>query len=125
MSPVSVEAVRWTCERCGVSVGQMDGSSADLPSSWTSSDNLSYCLSCSRARAGEAAMELAPETISREDRVRIRRDAVIEFEIGRSPEAPDRAIATACRTSSTAVATVRGMLRSTASSDRAQGSGSF
>ena len=115
MSPVSVEAVRWTCERCGVSVGQMDGSSGDLPSTWTSIDDSIYCLSCSRARAGEAAMELAPETISREDRVRIRRDAVIEFEIGRDPEAPDRAIATACRTSSTAVATVRGMLQSTAS----------
>jgi hypothetical protein len=122
MSPVSVEAVRWTCERCGVSVGQMDGSSADLPASWTSADDLSYCLACSRARAGEAAMERAPETISREDRVRIRRDAVIEFEIGRSPEAGDRAIATACRTSSTAVASVRDSLANPARADNVSGS---
>jgi hypothetical protein len=103
----------------------MDGSSADLPSSWTSSEGLSYCLSCSRARAGEAAMELAPETISREDRVKLRRDAVIEFEIGRLPEAPDRAIATACRTSSTAVASVRDMLRTADPADRTNGSRSF
>lgn len=52
-------------------------------------------------------MEAAPAASSREDRVRLRRTALIEFEIGRAPEAPDRAIAKACRTSGHAVATVR------------------
>ncbi|HEU4600103.1 MAG TPA: hypothetical protein VFS26_10160 [Solirubrobacterales bacterium] len=33
--------------------------------------------------------------------------ALIEFEIGRAPEAPNRTIALACRTSSAAVAAVR------------------
>jgi len=60
-------------------------------------------------------MDSAPLASSREDRVRLRRTALIEFEIGRVPEAPNRAIALACRTSSAAVAAVRDELeRSTA-----------
>lgn len=52
-------------------------------------------------------MESAPAASSREELVRLRRTALIEFEIGRLPEAPNRAIALACRTSSAAVAAVR------------------
>lgn len=52
-------------------------------------------------------MDSAPAASSREDRVRLRRTALIEFELDRSPEAPNRTIAQACRTSSAAVAAVR------------------
>ena len=85
----------------------MDGEVSTLPPNWTEADDSSYCLSCSRALAGEAALESAPDSSSREERVRLRRDAVIEFELGRTPDKPNRAIAQACRTSASAVATVR------------------
>jgi hypothetical protein len=85
----------------------MDGEASSLPLNWTEADDSAYCLSCSRALAGDVALEAAPDSSSREDRVRLRRDAVIEFELGRTPEKPNRAIAQACRTSATAVATVR------------------
>jgi hypothetical protein len=52
-------------------------------------------------------MDSAPASSSREDLVRLRRTALIEFEICRAPEAPDRTVALACRTSSAAVASVR------------------
>lgn len=52
-------------------------------------------------------MDSAPDSSSREDRVRLRRTALIEFEIDRAPEAPNRTIALACRTSTAAVAAVR------------------
>lgn len=100
-------AVRWSCGRCGVSVGRIDREPTELPDSWTRFDDEIFCLTCSRARAGEAAIESASEERSREDLVRIRRTALIEFEIRRSPEAPNGSIARACRTSSSAVAIVR------------------
>jgi hypothetical protein len=60
-------------------------------------------------------MESAPDTASREDRVRLRRNALIEFEIVRAPTAPDRVVANACRTSSRAVSVVRDELGLSAS----------
>jgi hypothetical protein len=104
---VAAATVRWSCARCDVSVGRIDGGPADLPETWTQADGVSYCLICSRAMVGEAAMESAPDTSSREELMRVRRDAVIEFEIDRTPEAPNRVIAHACRTSLMTVATVR------------------
>ena len=85
-----------------------------LPPSWSQLDGETFCLTCSRARAGEAAIDSAPAASSREDRVKLRRTALIEFEIGRVPEAPNRTVALACRTSGAAVAAVRdGMEQST------------
>jgi hypothetical protein len=107
---MAAAAVRWSCDRCGVSAGRIDGKPAKLPESWARSDGEIFCLSCSRALAGEAAVDSAGPASSREDRTRIRRKALIEFEIGRAPEAPNRAIALACRTSSAAVAGVRNEL---------------
>ncbi len=101
------EAVRWSCARCEVSVGRIDGEPTLLPATWSRADDQILCLTCSRAQAGETAMDSAPATTSREDRVRLRRTALIEFEIERAPEAPNRTIALACRTSSAAVAAVR------------------
>jgi hypothetical protein len=91
-------------------VGRIDGEPTRLPETWAREEGLIYCLSCSRARAGEAAVEAAPVTISREDLTRVRRNALIEFEIGRAPQAPNRTVALACRTSSAAVAAIRDRL---------------
>jgi hypothetical protein len=104
---MAAEAIRWSCTRCEVSVGRIDGEPTLLPASWSRAADQVLCLTCSRAQAGEAAMDSAPATTSREDRVRLRRTALIEFEIERAPEAPNRTIALACRTSSAAVAAVR------------------
>lgn len=81
-----------------------------LPQSLSREDGEILCLTCSRALAGEVAMDSAPTESSREDLVRLRRTALIEFEIARAPEAPNRRIALACRTSSSAVAAVRDRL---------------
>jgi hypothetical protein len=104
---MAAEAVRWSCARCEVSVGRIDREPTLLPASWSRSEGQVLCLTCRRARAGETAMDSAPAASSREERVRLRRTALIEFEIGRTPEAPNRTIALACRTSSAAVAAVR------------------
>jgi len=113
---MSRDAVRWSCARCDVSVGRIDGEVTKLPDSWSRVGGAVYCLSCSRARAGEAAMDSAPASCTREDCVRRRRKALIEFEIGRVPEAPNRTIARACRTSNAAVAAVRNGLERAAAS---------
>jgi hypothetical protein len=107
---MAAEAVRWSCARCEVSVGQIDGGQTQLPATWSQADGQVLCLTCSRAQAGEAAMETVPAATSREDRVKLRRTALIEFEIDRAPEAPNRTIALACRTSAAAVAAVRNEL---------------
>lgn len=112
---MAADAIRWSCARCEVSVGRIDGEPTLLPPSWSRSGDEAFCLACSRALAGEAAIEAAPAASSREELVRLRRTALIEFEIGRAPEAPNRTIAQACRTSGPAVAAVRAKLeRSTA-----------
>lgn len=113
---MAADAVRWSCARCKVSVGRIDGEPALLPASWSRSDGQIFCLTCRRARAGETAMDSAPDASSREELVRLRRTALIEFEIGRAPEAPNATIARACRTSSAAVAVVRTELEQPAAS---------
>jgi hypothetical protein len=117
---MGARAIRWRCSRCEVSVGRIDGTAESLPGTWTRCGDLTYCLSCSRARAGEAAVDSVPESTSREDRARLQRRALIAFEIARTPAAPNRTIATACRTSAMAVAAVRDVLADrSATSDRA------
>jgi hypothetical protein len=100
-------AIRWSCARCGVSAGRIDGKRVALPKTWTESGEELFCLSCSRALAGEVAIEEAKANCSSQDLTRIRRVALIEFEISRSPDAPNRKIAQACRTSTGAVAAIR------------------
>jgi hypothetical protein len=100
-------AIRWSCARCGVSAGRIDGKRVALPTTWTRSGKRIFCLTCSRTLAADTAIESAASDSSREDLVRIRRTALIEFEISRCPEAPNRTIAQACRTSTGAVAAVR------------------
>ena len=104
---MAAEAIRWSCSRCEVSVGRIDGEPALLPATWSQAEGQVLCLTCSRAQAGEVAMESASDSTSREDLVKVRRTALIEFEIDRVPEAANRTIAQSCRTSSAAVAAVR------------------
>jgi hypothetical protein len=91
-------------------VGRIDGRQIGMPANWTRCDESIFCLACSRALAGETAVEAAPSGSSPDDLVRLRRSAVIEFEIGRRPEATNRVIAQACRTSGTVVGRVRDAL---------------
>lgn len=107
---MSVSAVRWSCARCNVSVGRMDGAAAGLPANWMRRGPSTFCLGCSRALAGDDALDAAPEVISRDEQVRLRREAQIRFEIDRAPLAPDRTIAQACHTSPKTVASVRNAL---------------
>jgi uncharacterized Zn finger protein (UPF0148 family) len=104
---MSAASIRWSCARCNVSAGQIDGLPTALPTTWMQVDGETYCLVCSRALVGEAAMDAAPSASSREERVRLRREAVVEFEIGRVPLAPNRVIAHSCRTSLHTVVTAR------------------
>src|SRR6476646_470290 len=78
---VGAESIRWRCARCKVSVGQIDGHATGLPANWTRYHELYYCLSCRRAIAGETAVESASPGSSHDDLARLRRSAVIEFEI--------------------------------------------
>lgn len=120
--PRVVTAKKWTCDRCGVSVSRIDGALAALPATWASSGDGRFCLCCRRERAAEAALEAAPDA-TREDRIRVRRTAVIEFELRRTPDHADNAIARACRTSVPVVAAVRGRLQLPAPPHALQGSG--
>jgi hypothetical protein len=105
MSPGA--AASWTCDGCAVSISRIDGKRTPLPTGWESSTEGQFCLLCSRARAAEAALETAPKNSTRDERAKLRRAALIEFEVRRVPELPDNAIARACRSSAAAVAATR------------------
>jgi len=100
-------AKRWTCERCGVAVGRMDGERVELPATWVHSEDGTFCLICRRERAAEAALDSAPEDSPIDVRAKLRRAALIEFEVSRRPDHGDGAIAKACRSSVSAVAAAR------------------
>lgn len=114
---MTAESVRWRCARCDVSVGRIDGEPVAFPECWSRLDGETFCLTCSRALAGDAAIEMSSAAASHEDRTRIRRTAVIEFEIGRVPDAPNRSIAVSCRTSNAVVAAVRKRMSGPSASD--------
>ncbi len=107
MTPAAVDSPRWTCAKCAVSVGRIDGQPQTRPETWTESEDGPLCLVCSRTMAAEDALDSASSDSTREDRARIRRTALIEFELRRTPDALDSSVAHACRTSTGAVAAVR------------------
>jgi hypothetical protein len=84
----------------------MDGARAELPETWASSAAGRFCLGCRRERAGEEALEAAASE-PRDARVRLRRTAIVEFEVRRTPEHADNAIAKACGSSAAVVAEAR------------------
>ncbi len=107
MSPVQETATQWVCDRCGVSVRQSDGTHTPLPDNWSSSDDGDFCLICRRERAAEAALEATPDDVTHKDRAGLRRAALLEFEVSRTPDRSNGEIARACRSSVPAVADAR------------------
>lgn len=103
-------ATKWTCDRCGVSVFRVDGSRTPFPDTWERSKEGTFCLSCRRDRAAQAALEAAPDSPV-EIRAKLRRNALIEFEVRRRPDHGDGAIAKACHSSISAVAAARQRLK--------------
>jgi hypothetical protein len=110
VSPGTEMARKWTCDGCGVAVSHADGEPLPLPATWASSTEGRFCLLCRRDRAAEAALGTAPGSPIGA-RAKLRRTALIEFEVSRTPEHSDGAIARACHTSVTAVAQARRRLQ--------------
>jgi hypothetical protein len=104
-------AKKWTCDECGVSISRMDGERVPLPETWVESREGTYCLLCRRERAAQAALDSAPEGCPLEERAKLRRAALIEFEVSRRPDHGDGIIAKACRSSVSAVAAARKRLK--------------
>lgn len=104
-------AKKWTCDECGVAVSRLGGEKVELPTSWASSDSGTYCLHCRRERVARAAMNAAPEGAPLEDRAKLRRAALIEFEVKRRPTHGNGEIAKACRSSVAAVVAARKRLK--------------
>ncbi len=100
-------AKKWTCEGCGVTVSQVGGKKVSLPESWVEEKDGTYCLLCRRDRAAQAALDAAPDDCGLEERAKLRRSALIEFEVRRRPGHGDGEIAKACRSSVAAVAAAR------------------
>jgi hypothetical protein len=104
-------ATKWACDGCGVSAGRMDREPVPLPNAWEESAEGCFCLVCRRRRAAEAALDAAPSDSPAEARAKLRRTALIEFEVNRTPEETDGTIARACRTSAAAVTRARRRLQ--------------
>ncbi|HST68920.1 MAG TPA: hypothetical protein VLI94_04600 [Solirubrobacterales bacterium] len=99
--------VKWTCGDCGVAASRSNAEETPLPEGWEECADGTFCLGCRRQRVGEAALDAAPAAADRNDRVRLRRNAVIEFELLRSPEHTNGSIAKTCRSSIRVVAAAR------------------
>jgi hypothetical protein len=111
MSAATATATKWTCDQCGVSVGRIDGGRVTLPETWDRCADGMFCLNCRRDRAAQAALSTAPQDSPIEVRAKLRRAALIEFEVSRRPDHGDGAIAKACRSSVSAVAAARQRLK--------------
>jgi hypothetical protein len=85
----------------------MNGEQTELPGGWSSSDDGHFCLRCRRERAADEALVSVAEDASHEARARLRRTALLEFEVRRTPDKSNGEIARACRSSVPAVADAR------------------
>ena len=103
----TITAKKWTCDQCGVTVSRAGGEKVALPGSWTTSKDGTFCLLCRRERAAQAALEAAPADCGLEDRAKLRRAALVEFEVRRRPSHGNGEIAKACRSSVAAVVAAR------------------
>jgi hypothetical protein len=111
MSRSAQLATGWTCDGCGVTAGNVDREPVPLPPTWIETEAGRFCLVCRRQRAAEAALEAAPSGSPVAARAKLRRAALIEFEVSRTPEQTDGTIARACRTSAAAVTRARRRLQ--------------
>ena len=91
MVKVMAKAKKWTCDGCGVTISRIGGERVALPESWERSDAGTFCLHCRRERAAQAALDAAPADSPIEARAKLRREALIEFEVRRRPSAPEAA----------------------------------
>jgi hypothetical protein len=107
MSQTQSLAKRWTCDRCGVTASRIDGEATQPPSSWARSAEGQFCLVCRREQAADRALDSAPSGSPVATRAKLRRAALIEFEVSRTPDHADGVIARACRTSVSAVTQAR------------------
>ena len=107
----TLTAKKWICDQCGVSVSRAGGDRVELPASWANSEDGTFCLLCRRDRAAQAALENAPANSGLEDRAKLRRAALIEFEVRRRPNNGNGEIAKACRSSVAAVIAARKRLK--------------
>ncbi len=103
---------QWTCARCEMTSTWANGlDEGTTPPNWETEPNgKHYCLACRRERAVEAALEDVGD-VGIEARAKVRRSAVVEFEIVRDPERTEGEIARAARTSIGAVRNARKRLR--------------
>jgi hypothetical protein len=106
----TITAKKWTCDQCGVSVSRAGGEKVELPASWSTSKEGTFCLLCRRERAAQAALAAAPQG-SLEERAKLRRTALVEFEVRRRPGHGNGEIAKACRSSVAAVVAARKRLK--------------
>jgi len=104
-------AKKWTCDQCGVSVSRLGGEKVALPESWDACKEGTFCLNCRRDRAAQAALDAAPENSALEERAKLRRAALVEFEVRRRPSHGNGEIAKACRSSVAAVVAARKRLK--------------
>ena len=111
MSTTTTTAKKWTCDQCGVTVSRLGGERVELPTSWVSSKEGTFCLLCRRERAAQAALDAAPKESGLEDRAKLRRAALVEFEVRRRPGHGNGEIAKACRSSVAAVVAARKRLK--------------
>jgi hypothetical protein len=100
-------SAKWTCAVCGVTASRSDAETTPLPDSWETGADGTFCLGCRRHRAAEAAAEAAPAATDRGTRAKLRRAAVVEFEVRRAPERTNGSIAKSSRSSIPAVAAAR------------------
>lgn len=98
----------WCCDRCAVTIKWMPGyERKGTPAGWTRRGDKAHCLQCRRAIAAEAANDTAPAGATREERAKLRAQALIEFEIRRDPDRPNGEIAKVVRCSVPAVMKAR------------------
>ena len=107
----TLTAKKWTCDQCGVTLSRLGSEKVELPASWANSDEGTFCLLCRRERAAQAALDAAPKSSGLEDRAKLRRAALVEFEVRRRPGHGNGEIAKACRSSVAAVVAARKRLK--------------
>lgn len=105
------KARKWTCADCGVSVSRAGGELVAMPDTWSTGKDGTFCLLCRRERAARAALDSAPADCGLEERAKLRRAALIEFEVKRRPSHGNGEIAKTCRSSVAAVAAARKRLK--------------
>jgi hypothetical protein len=97
---------KWSCARCGVVASFSSQGAGQEPEGWAREGGEWRCLNCRR----EEAMDLASIETDTEGK-RVRRRALIEFELLRDPVARDQQIAKRARCSVNLVGPVREELR--------------